>query len=100
INSAPTIDVHEGLFGYWCDVNFKHGIPEASTADLQQDYFAIDAFDHQRSAPAPAMRDFQTNAHHVDPLRYCGIWVLEPFFGPTINVLSRFTSTSHRRSSD
>ncbi len=43
------IDVREGLFGDWCELNFKDGIAEAAAKDLPEDYNAIDAFDETRS---------------------------------------------------
>jgi hypothetical protein len=44
------IDVRDGLFGDWCELNFKQGIPEGAAKDLEQDYNAIDASEATRSA--------------------------------------------------
>jgi hypothetical protein len=44
------VDIHEGLFGDWCELNFKQGVPDAALADLQQDYNRIDEFQEGRSA--------------------------------------------------
>jgi Fe-S-cluster containining protein len=50
LEGVPMIDVRDGLFGDWCELNFKEGIPESAAKDLQQDYNAIDASDASRSA--------------------------------------------------
>jgi hypothetical protein len=44
------VDVHDGLFGDWCELNFKEGIPEKALADLKQDYNHIDQLQESRSA--------------------------------------------------
>src|SRR5262245_59794433 len=50
LEGVPMIDVRDGLFGDWCELNFKEGIPEGAAKDLQQDYDAIGAADDMRSA--------------------------------------------------
>jgi Fe-S-cluster containining protein len=50
LEGVPMIDTHDGLFGDWCELNFKAGVPEAAIADLQQDYDGIDQFQEARSA--------------------------------------------------
>ena len=44
------VDIQEGLFGDWCELNFKEGIPQTALADLQQDYDGIDQLEEMRSA--------------------------------------------------
>ena len=44
------VDVHQGLFGDWCELNFKEGIPEGANVDFQQDYDRIEAVQEARSA--------------------------------------------------
>jgi hypothetical protein len=35
------VDVRDGLFGDWCELNFTEGVPKEAMADLQLDYDAI-----------------------------------------------------------
>jgi len=49
LEGVPMIDVRDGLFGDWCELNFKEGIPEGASKDLQLDYDAIGAADDMRS---------------------------------------------------
>ena len=44
------VDVQEGLFGDWCELNFNEGIPEKVLGDLEQDYNHIDQLQETRSA--------------------------------------------------
>jgi Fe-S-cluster containining protein len=50
LEGVPMVDVHEGLFGDWCELNFKEGIPENALSDLEQDYNHIDQLQETRSA--------------------------------------------------
>jgi Fe-S-cluster containining protein len=50
LEGAPMIDARDGLFGDWCELNFKQGIPDAAIGELTQDYNIIDAADDARSA--------------------------------------------------
>jgi hypothetical protein len=47
---VPMVDIHEGLFGDWCELNFEKGIPDGALADLKQDYDRIDQLQEARSA--------------------------------------------------
>lgn len=44
------VDIHQGLFGDWCELNFKGVIPEGAAVDFQQDCDRIDAIQEARSA--------------------------------------------------
>jgi hypothetical protein len=44
------VDIREGLFGDWCELNFTDGVPEAAQADLRQDYNRIGESEEARSA--------------------------------------------------
>jgi Fe-S-cluster containining protein len=41
LEGVPMVDVRDGLFGDWCELNFTAGIPKEAMADLQLDYDAI-----------------------------------------------------------
>jgi Fe-S-cluster containining protein len=64
LEGVPMVDVHDGLFGDWCELNFKDGIPEAALNDLRQDYNIIHASDESRSA-AVAQHAGVSNARAV-----------------------------------
>ena len=44
------IDIHQGLFGDWCELNFEEGMPEDAHGDFQLDYDRIDAIQEAGSA--------------------------------------------------
>jgi Fe-S-cluster containining protein len=50
LEGAPMVDIHQGLFGDWCELNFKEGIPVGAMIDFQQDYDRIDAIQEALSA--------------------------------------------------
>ena len=50
LEGVPMVDIHEGLFGDWCELNFKEGIPAKALNDLRQDYNRIDEVQETRSA--------------------------------------------------
>ena len=50
LEGVPMVDVNEGLFGDWCELNFVEGIPDSALRDLAQDYNRIDASEETRSA--------------------------------------------------
>src|SRR5215467_6832423 len=54
LEGVPMVDIRQGLFGDWCELNFKEGIPEGSAVDFQQDYDQIDAIQEARSARVAA----------------------------------------------
>ena len=39
----PMVDVHDGLFGVWCELNFSGGVKGAFEEDLRLDYSGIEA---------------------------------------------------------
>ena len=43
------VDVHDGLLGDWCELNFKEGVHTLARRDLQLDYSVIDANVEARS---------------------------------------------------
>jgi len=49
LEGVPMVDVDDGLFGDWCELNFEEGVPTEARPDLQLDYSAIDAVDEARS---------------------------------------------------
>src|SRR5215469_11239735 len=59
LEGVPMVDTHGRLFGDWCELNFKEGIPEPALRDLQLDYAEIDAGKRQvppRLPPPPGCR--------------------------------------------
>jgi len=50
LEGVPMVDVNDGLFGDWCELNFKDGVSEKALADLKQDYDEIGALQDMRSA--------------------------------------------------
>jgi len=50
LEGVPMVDIREGLFGDWCELNFKDGLPESAVADLEQDYDRIDEAQEAQSA--------------------------------------------------
>jgi Fe-S-cluster containining protein len=54
LEGVPMVDIHQGLFGDRCELNFKDGIPEGAIADVQQDYDHIDAIQEARSMDVAA----------------------------------------------
>jgi Fe-S-cluster containining protein len=50
LEGVPMVDIKDGLFGDWCELNFEEGIPEAAEVDLKQDYDAIAELDYAGSA--------------------------------------------------
>jgi Fe-S-cluster containining protein len=50
LEGVPMVDIHEGVFGDWCELNFRQGIPDGALGDLQQDYNRIDELQEARSA--------------------------------------------------
>jgi Fe-S-cluster containining protein len=50
LEGVPMVDVNEGLFGDWCELNFVEGVPDGAMRDLKLDYNRIDASEEARSA--------------------------------------------------
>jgi Fe-S-cluster containining protein len=41
LEGVPMVDVRDGLFGDWCELNFTDGVSKEAMADLKLDYDAI-----------------------------------------------------------
>jgi Fe-S-cluster containining protein len=50
LEGVPMVDVNDGLFGDWCELNFKNGVAKSALADLAQDYDRIAQSQEARSA--------------------------------------------------
>ena len=50
LEGVPMVDVRDGLFGDWCELNFQNGVSGAARADLKQDYDRIAEIQETRSA--------------------------------------------------
>ena len=47
LEGIPIVDSQDGLFGDWCELNFKEDISSAMTEDLQLDYYELMATEQQ-----------------------------------------------------
>ena len=43
LEGIPMVDVHDGPFDDWCELNFTEGIDREAEADLRLDYYEIEA---------------------------------------------------------
>jgi hypothetical protein len=50
LEGIPMVDAQDGLFGDWCDLNFKEGISSAAINDLRLDYYEIQAIEQDVTA--------------------------------------------------
>jgi len=78
LEGVPMVDTHGRLFGDWCELNFKEGIPEPALADLKLDYAEIDAAQEAGSAKVAAAAGLQNpRALTFIPsviVEYSGFW--------------------------
>jgi Fe-S-cluster containining protein len=82
LEGIPMVDVHDGLFGDWCELNFKEGIPASALTDLAQDYDRIDSSDEDRSAAvalAAKLSDHRALTFIASVIAEYGFW--KPFVG-------------------
>jgi Fe-S-cluster containining protein len=47
LEGIPMVDSQDGLFGDWCELNFKEGIPPDVSIDLRLDYYEIRAIEQE-----------------------------------------------------
>ncbi len=38
---TPMVDIRDGLFGDWCELNFTGGVPQEALRDLERDYIEV-----------------------------------------------------------
>jgi Fe-S-cluster containining protein len=43
LEGVPMVDVHDGPFDDWCELNFTEGLDRVAEADLRLDYYGIEA---------------------------------------------------------
>ncbi len=41
LEGAPMVDIRDGIFGDWCELNFVDGLPEQALNDLRLDYCGL-----------------------------------------------------------
>ncbi len=41
LEGLPMVDVNDGLFGDWCELNFTGGVPREALKDLENDYYGL-----------------------------------------------------------
>ncbi len=46
VEGAPMVDIHDGLFGDWCELNFTSGVPDSALRDLEPDYYGMQEIEH------------------------------------------------------
>ncbi len=47
LEGIPMVDLHDGLFGDWCELNFKNGVTPKLKEDLRLDYYEIQAIEQE-----------------------------------------------------
>ena len=50
LEGIPMVDCNDGLFGDWCELNFKKGISSALEEDLHLDYYELQAIEQKATA--------------------------------------------------
>jgi Fe-S-cluster containining protein len=50
LEGIPMVDSHDGLFGDWCELNFKEGVSSALAEDLRLDYYELQAVEREATA--------------------------------------------------
>jgi Fe-S-cluster containining protein len=50
LEGIPMVDSHDGLFGDWCELNFKEGISPALEEDLRLDYYELQSVEQEAAA--------------------------------------------------
>ncbi len=50
LEGIPMMDSNDGLFGDWCELNFKEGISPAMAEDLRLDYYELQAIEQEVTA--------------------------------------------------
>ncbi len=41
LEGTPMVDIRDGLFGDWCELNFTGGVPQEALRDLERDYVEV-----------------------------------------------------------
>lgn len=50
IEGIPMVDIHDGLFGDWCELNFVAGVPSDAQDDLLRNYYEIQGIERASTA--------------------------------------------------
>ncbi len=52
MEGVPMVDVQDGVFGDWCELNFRSGLSAQALQDLTRDYYAMQETDEAATAAA------------------------------------------------
>ncbi len=47
LEGIPMVDSRDGLFGDWCELNFRGGVSAELAEDLRMDYYEVQAIEHE-----------------------------------------------------
>jgi len=50
LEGVPMVDLHDGVFGDWCELNFKQGVPSELAEDLRLDYYQLQEVEEEVTA--------------------------------------------------
>lgn len=50
LEGVPMVDFYDGVFGDWCELNFKESIPPDLAEDLRLDYYELQAVEQEVTA--------------------------------------------------
>jgi hypothetical protein len=50
MEGIPMVDVHDGLFGDWCELNFVAGVPSDAQDDLLRNYYELQEVERSSTA--------------------------------------------------
>ncbi len=50
LEGVPMVDIHDGVFGDWCELNFKEGVSSELAADFRLDYHELQAVEQEVTA--------------------------------------------------
>jgi Fe-S-cluster containining protein len=50
LEGVPMVDLQDGLFGDWCELNFPDGVSLAAEEDLQRDYYKLQDIERTTTA--------------------------------------------------
>jgi Fe-S-cluster containining protein len=50
LEGIPMVDLHDGVFGDWCELNFKEGVPSERVDGLRMDYYELQRVEQEATA--------------------------------------------------
>lgn len=55
LEGVPMVDVHDGLFGDWCELNFRDGFSPEMQPDLRLDYYEVQEAEQETTILIPSV---------------------------------------------